>query len=144
MANDEAPRQSDENDRAVAEQHDHEACVSDDPHTSSMPDGVELVRGIPQAVWAAHRLGDNSTYAICANTRVPGEISFWLCERAEAGDDGVARWRVSFRLVTVGKSSAGIFEVPVCWVESAQARLTTLIYPTDDWSGYVIEGMPNA
>lgn len=107
--------------------------------------------GLPEAVWAAARLGDQSTYALLVDLRPHNEMRFWICEAFEAEpyeeNDIMPAWR-AIRMIATADSkkdgSATGFLAPECWTTAGREKVTLLTYPCDEWSGYTVEGLPDA
>lgn len=92
---------------------------------------MSLVRGIPQVMWAAKRLGAQ-VFAVCADiTNANVQLTFWLCVQLEP-----ERWRVVEVLAVSTDGTA-----PACWQTAAVEHMPQLIHPTPPTAHYIVEGI---
>lgn len=104
--------------------------------------------GLPEAVWAAARLGDHGSFALLMDLRFPGRMDFWICalDKTAPGDNKptytALRKIDSVERVQTGNSDG--YTAPQCWIAAGHEKVKMLTYPLDSWSEYRVVGMPDA
>lgn len=142
MSNEQSENDGTNDQRQTGHEGGHESDVVSDLAKGSHTSSMALHRGVPQALWASYRLGSR-VYALCADIAKAERIDIWVCARLEdvlVDGKPVACWRATSKLETTFSKDRQ-YDPPESWTSAAQAGMTLLLYPTDEWSGYVIEGI---
>lgn len=132
MTDDERPHHPHDERNDVDDEHDREASegeeLADDAHD---PNGARI-GGLPQAVWAAQRLGAQP-FAVCADITNADRITFWLCVELDA-----SRWS-AVEILAIRERAESPVAVPTCWLMAARAKIPLLVNPPE--GNYTIEGI---
>ena len=101
--------------------------------------------GLPEAVWAAARLGDHGSYALLMDLRFTGRMDFWIAERSSSGNEPhvYEALRKIDSCVRVQDGNSDGYIIPQCWETAGREKVKMLTYPIDSWSGYNVVGMPD-
>ena len=103
--------------------------------------------GLPEAVWAAARLGDHGSYALLMDLRFTGRMDFWIVELAkDQPNESKPSYTALKKIDTCERQQDGNsdgYTAPPCWTTAGREKVKMLTYPLDSWSEYDVVGMPD-